>query len=142
MAVIGNATALRRNNKAISQKNKSANTKKRAAVNAKSLPRLNSSAIAVILLVALLFSTVIMTAHAAALKTENNKIEQQNEYLAAEIDSINNDITDETTLDKIEKTASKKYGMIYPNSSNYITIKDNEPIEGNLADAIREEVYG
>lgn len=142
MAVIGNATALRRNNKAISQKNKSANTKKRAAVNAKSLPRLNFSAIAVILLVALLFSTVIMTAHAAALKTENNKIEQQNEYLAAEIDSINNDITDETTLDKIEKTASKKYGMIYPNSSNYITIKDNEPIEGNLADAIREEVYG
>ena len=85
---------------------------------------------------------VLMTAYAAKLRAINNEIEQQNSYLAAEIDSINNEITDETTLDKIEKSATRKYGMVYPNSSNYVRIKDEKPEGSSLADAIREEVYG
>lgn len=143
MAVIGNAGVLNRNSKSVSSNKNMVNKAKRnTAVKVSRTHRVNGSVMAVAFVVFMAFLIVLLTAQAATLQTENNKIEQQNEYLAAEIDSINNDITDETTLDKIEKSASKKYGMIYPNSSNYITIKDDEPIGGNLADAIKEEVYG
>lgn len=90
----------------------------------------------------LAISVIFLHAAAANLQQLNNELEQQNSYLEAEIDSISNEITDGTTLDKIEKNAAKKYGMVYPNSSNYVKIKDESKASTNLADAIKDEVYG
>lgn len=84
---------------------------------------------------------ILLTAMTANIQQANNELELQNQYLEAEIDSIANEITDETTLDKIESSAANKYGMVYPNSSNYISIKDEADPSGNLADAIKDEVY-
>lgn len=96
----------------------------------------------VVSMVLCVFMIVYLSCIASQIQAKNNDLEEQNKYLEAEIDSLSNEITDETTLDKLEKTASNKYGMVYPNSSNYVKIKDDSKTSRNLANEIKDEVYG
>ena len=87
------------------------------------------------------FVLVGLQAYTATLQHTNNVLQSENEYLQAEIDSLNSQIVEETKITKIEKTATKKYGMVYPTSENCITIEEDEPVGENLAATIRGEAY-
>ena len=92
----------------------------------------------------LLFIFVIigLQAYTATLQYKNNTLIAENEYLQAEIDSLESQIVEETKVTSIEKTATQKYGMVYPTADNYIVIKENKKVSNdNLASTIRRKAY-
>ena len=88
-----------------------------------------------------IFVLVGMRSYAAIIQHENNMLVQQNEYLQAEIDSLNSRITGETNVTKIEKIATQKYGMVYPSADNTVVLSAEKTENRNLASAIRSEAY-
>ena len=96
-----------------------------------------------IVVIALLavFVLVGLQAYTATLQHANNVLAEDNAYLQAEIDSMQAEIVEETKVTKIEKTATKKYGMVYPTSDNCVTIHEGEDTADNLAATIRAEAY-
>lgn len=85
---------------------------------------------------------VVMSAFAANLNQENNQLQKKNDYIQAEVDSLNTKINDASNINKIEKTATEKYGMVHSESQNCITIGDSKSSsKTNLASAIKDEAY-
>lgn len=87
-----------------------------------------------------IFVLVGMRSYAAIIQHENNMLIEQNEYLQAEIDSLNSQIVEETKVTRIEKLATEDYGMVFPTSDNCIKLGTEEEVRG-LAAAIRSEAY-
>ena len=87
------------------------------------------------------FVLVGMRSYAAIIQHENNVLQQQNEYLQAEIDSLSSRITEQTNVTKIEKIATEKYGMVYPSADNTVVLSSNADENRNLASVIRSEAY-
>lgn len=96
---------------------------------------------AVAFFIAMLFIIVSLSAYQATLQYENNTLKSDNAYLQAEIDSMNNQIVEETKVTNIEKIATEKYDMVYPTSDNCITINQEEPMADSLAATIKGEAY-
>ena len=88
-----------------------------------------------------IFVLVGLQAYTATLQHANNVLQENNAYLQAEIDSMESQIVEETKVTKIEKTARKKYGMVYPTSDNCVTIHIDDEAGDNLAARIRKEAY-
>lgn len=89
-----------------------------------------------------IFVLIGLRSYGAIIQHENNVLTEQNEYLQAEIDSLNSQIVEETKVTKIEKIATADYGMVYPTSENCIRLGDNDLEETQgLAAAIRSEAY-
>lgn len=72
----------------------------------------------------LLLGIVFMAAYSTNLQQQNNTLAARNDVLQAEIDSLKEQINDATSIEKVETIATKKYGMVQPDESNYITIRD------------------
>lgn len=89
----------------------------------------------------LMLGVVFMSAYSANLQQKNNALKAQNEIVQAEIDSLNEQINDASSIEKVEKIATEKYGMVQPDESNYIRIKDKKNNSGDLADTIKKEAY-
>lgn len=115
--------------------NKSIRREARSSLNSRSLVKL----IAVALLV--IFTLVSLQAYTATLQHANITLQEENAYIQAEIDSMQSQIVEETKVTKIEKTARKKYGMVYPTSDNCVTIHEEDEMADNLAATIRSEAY-
>ncbi|MDD5824250.1 MAG: cell division protein FtsL [Firmicutes bacterium] len=101
-------------------------------------------AIMLSLIVLLVFFTFITFAMAAQkLQQSNNALESEIALLEAEIDSLNNQISDETNVSVIEQTATKKLGMVYPTSENYINLdkRISEDKTEGLAATIKAKAY-
>ena len=92
-------------------------------------------------IIAAVFVLVGLSAYAASIQHANNVLTQENEYLQAEIDSLSSQIIEETKVTKLEKVATKEYGMVYPTSDNCIVINEDEESSTNLAASIRSEAY-
>lgn len=103
----------------------------------------NSKILACVLLVGVLcLSVVVMSAFAANLNRKNNELQKKNDYIQAEINSLNTKINDASNINKIEKTATEKYGMVHSESQNCITVGDSKSSgKTNLASAIKDEAY-
>ena len=103
----------------------------------------NSKMLACVLLVGVLcLSVVVMSAFAANLNRKNNELQKKNDYIQAEIDSLNTKINDASNINKIEKTATEKYGMVHSEPQNCITVGDSKSSgKTNLASAIKDEAY-
>ena len=84
--------------------------------------------------------SIIMEANMEAPPT-GSFVPQRNDVLQAEIDSLNEQINDATSIEKVETIATKKYGMVQPDESNYITIRDDKKQGSSLADTIKKEAY-
>lgn len=89
----------------------------------------------------LLLGIVFMAAYSTNLQQQNNTLAARNDVLQAEIDSLKEQINDATSIEKVETIATKKYGMIQPDESNYITIRDEKKQGSSLADTIKKEAY-
>lgn len=89
----------------------------------------------------LLLGIVFMAAYSTNLQQQNNTLAARNDVLQAEIDSLKEQINDATSIEKVETIATKKYGMVQPDESNYITIRDEKKQGSSLADTIKKEAY-
>ena len=117
--------------------------KTKATSNRNAKAKQNSKILACVLLVGVLcLSVVVMSAFAANLNRKNNELQKKNDYIQAEIDSLNTKINDASNINKIEKTATEKYGMVHSESQNCITVGDSKSSgKTNLASAIKDEAY-
>lgn len=116
--------------------------KRKTRVSAQVVAEQYKWAIKLILTVAILMlGVVFMSAYSANLQQKNNALKAQNEIVQAEIDSLNEQINDASSIEKVEKIATEKYGMVQPDESNYIRIKDKKSNSGDLADTIKKEAY-
>jgi cell division protein FtsL len=88
-----------------------------------------------------IFVLVGMRSYAAIIQHENNVLERENEYLQAEIDSLESRIVDETKVTRIEQVATEQFGMVYPSAENVVKLGSGESGVQNLAAAIRSEAY-
>ena len=104
---------------------------------------INRKRLFTIIAIALLaiFVLVGLQAYTATLQHTNNVLAENNAMLQAEIDSMKSQIVEETKVTRIEQTARKKYGMVYPTSDNCVTIHEDEKVDDNLAATIRKEAY-
>ncbi len=89
----------------------------------------------------ILLSIVFLAAYSANLQQKNNKLVAANNTIQAEIDSLNEQINNATSIEKVEKIATEKYGMTPQTAKNYVTIEDGTERTKNLADAIKKEAY-
>ena len=88
-----------------------------------------------------IFVLVGMRSYAAIIQHENNILERENEYIQAEIDSLQSQIVDETRVTRIENVATQEFGMVYPSAENVVKLGNAKPEVKNLAAAIRSEAY-
>jgi cell division protein FtsL len=108
----------------------------------KAAARRSTSALKGVMSVAfLLFMIVLMAAYGAGLQRQNNELRAQNDLLQAEVDSLNEQIGDATNISRIETVATGEYGMIHPDSSNYVNIGKETSKDVNLAATIKDEAY-
>ncbi len=91
--------------------------------------------------VIMVFALVGLSVYAAVLQHANNVLESDNDYIQAEIDSLNSQIVEETKVTKIEQTATSEYGMVYPTSDNCVFIDEKSEETANLASTIKGEAY-
>ena len=97
--------------------------------------------LAVSAVVLAVFILVGLSAYAASIQHANNELIQENEYLQAEIDSLQSQIVDETRVTRIEKVATQQFGMVYPSAENVVKLGNVTSEVNNLAAAIRSEAY-
>ena len=88
-----------------------------------------------------IFVLVGMRSYAAIIQHENNVLERENEYIQAEIDSLQSQIVDETRVTRIENVATQQFGMVYPSTENVVKLGNAKSEVDNLAAAIRSEAY-
>lgn len=84
---------------------------------------------------------VLMAAYSANLNRVNNELKSENQYLQAEVDSLNHKIGDATNIDKVETMATEELGMVHSDSQNCVTVGDSKSENTNLAATIKEEAY-
>ena len=112
-------------------------------INRSTRAKQNSRMLAIVIIAGIMcLMMVVMSAFAANLNQENNQLQKKNDYIQAEVDSLNTKINDASNINKIEKTATEKYGMVHSESQNCITIRDSKSSsKTNLASAIKDEAY-
>lgn len=113
------------------------------SINRSTRARQNSRMLAIVIVAGIMcLMMVVMSAFAANLNQENNQLQKKNDYIQAEVDSLNTKINDAGNINKIEKTATEKYGMVHSESQNCVTIGDSKSSgKTNLASAIKDEAY-
>lgn len=87
------------------------------------------------------FLMIFMSALSADLRSENNRLIEKNEYIQAEIDSLNDEIGEATNIKRIEKIATEELGMVQADSKNNIKITQEDKSSMDLAAKIKDEAY-
>ena len=84
---------------------------------------------------------VVLTAHAAEVKVDNNLLVKENTALQGEIDTLDIKIKSANSVDHIENFASKTLGMVYPKEGECVYLSHQDAPKGNLAMTIKENAY-
>ena len=84
---------------------------------------------------------VVLTAYAAELRVDNNKLISSNNTLQGEIDTLNVRIKAANNIENIEQIAKNQLGMVYPETGQYVYINPNDVPLGDLALRIKETAY-
>ena len=84
---------------------------------------------------------VVVTAYAAELKVENNTLMASNETIQGEIDTLGVKIKSANNIEHIEKVATGKLGMVYPEEGECVYLSDEDTPLENFAMVIKEQAY-
>lgn len=84
---------------------------------------------------------IIITAYAASIKYDTNKLLKENDALEAEIESLNVEIYSTNNIEAIESKATKKQGMVYPSSKQIVYLTEDEKPDKGFAQTLRKQAY-
>ena len=84
---------------------------------------------------------IISTSFAAQVKYDTNQMLQSNHVLESEIGNLNVELYAATSIETIEKKATKKLGMIYPKSKNVVYINGDKVPEEGFAQTMKKQAY-
>ena len=86
-------------------------------INRSTRAKQNSRMLAIVIIAGIMcLMMVVMSAFAANLNQENNQLQKKNDYIQAEVDSLNTKINDASNINKIEKTAKNLYEKKFSSS--------------------------
>ena len=105
-------------------------------------PVLIRSAAILILIGVLLISSVWMGAKATAIKYSMNSLTKENVQLRDEITVLGIDIEGAVSFESVATYATDSLGMIYPNKNQCFFIGEDQTVDENLVNIIREKAYG
>lgn len=105
-------------------------------------PVLVRSALVLILIGALLISSVWMGAKATAIKYGMNSLTKENVQLKDEITVLGIDIDGAVSFESVATYATGSLGMVYPNKNQCFFIGEEQTVDENLVKIIREKAYG
>lgn len=97
--------------------------------------------ISILLIGFICISMVVMRAYAAEIRCENNRLNDINEQLASDIDTLGVKISSANSAGTIEQIATERLGMEYPTAANCQSLKESDAPKKNFAAAIRKEAY-
>ena len=84
---------------------------------------------------------VVLTAHAAEVRCDNNELIKQNNAIQGEVDTLDIKIKTANNVEHIEQVARDQLGMVSSDENTCIYLADREAPSGNLAMTIRENAY-
>ena len=105
-------------------------------------PVLVRSAIVLIITGVLLISSLWMGAKATAIKYSMNSMTKENVQLRDEITVLGIDIEGAVSFESVATYATNNLGMIYPNKNQCFFIGEDQTVDENLVNIIREKAYG
>ncbi len=84
---------------------------------------------------------IIATSFAAQIKYDTNQMLQSNHVLESEIGNLNVQLYAATSIDTVEKKATKKLGMVYPENSQVVYINNSKVPEDGFAQTMKNQAY-
>ena len=105
-------------------------------------PVLIRSALILILIGALLISSVWMGAKATAIKYSMNSMTRENVQLMDEITVLGIDIEGAVSFEHVATYATGSLGMVYPSKNQCFFIGEEQTVDEDLVKIIREKAYG
>ena len=96
---------------------------------------------AVVIIGALLIGMIVVNAQSAKLQYDINQLRSQNDLLENEIGTLNVMLERETSIAALEKYATEKLDMFYPEGSQCVHVSALDETEGSLAALIKEKAY-
>ena len=96
---------------------------------------------AVVIIGALLIGMIVVNAQSAKLQYDINQLRSQNDLLENEIGTLNVMLERETSIAALEKYATEKLDMFYPEGSQCVHVSTLDEAEGSLAALIKEKAY-
>ena len=105
-------------------------------------PVLIRSAAILILIGVLLISSVWMGAKATAIKYSMNSLTKENVQLRDEITVLGIDIEGAVSFESVASYATGSLGMVYPSKNQCFFIGEDQTVDENLVNIIREKAYG
>lgn len=97
--------------------------------------------IAVVLIGAMFICMVVVNAQAAKFQYSINQLRSQNTLLENEIGSLNIKIERETGIQNLEKYATEKLNMFYPQGEQCVHVSTLSTSESSLAELIKQKAY-
>lgn len=102
---------------------------------------LRSLIVAVIAVGILFIGIVVVNAHAAKLQYSINQLRSENSTIQTEIDMLTIKLDGSNTINQLETYATDELGMYYPQGNECIHLSSLDPVEGSLADLIKQKAY-
>ncbi len=98
--------------------------------------------LALILAVGIISIGIIITSSfAAQIKYETNEILTQNHMLESEIGNLNVELYAATSIETVEKKATKDLDMVYPGSKQVVYVKGGNVPEDGFAQTMKKQAY-
>lgn len=82
---------------------------------------------------------VVLTAAAAELRHENNRLITENEALQSEVDGLSVKIKSSNSIEHIESVAVNQLGMVYPTAEQCVYVTSDDKPDDHFASVIRKE---
>lgn len=84
---------------------------------------------------------IITTSFAAQIKYDTNAMLEQNHILESEIGNLNVELYAATSIETIEKKATKNLDMVYPKSKQVVYINGNNVPKEGFAQTMKNQAY-
>ena len=84
---------------------------------------------------------IITTSFAAQIKYDTNSKLAENHLLEAEIGGLNVELYAATSIDTVEKKATKSLGMVYPENKQVVYISGKKVPEDGFAQTMKNQAY-
>ena len=98
--------------------------------------------LALILAVGILcIGMIITSSYAAQIKYKTNTVLTENHMLESEIGNLNVELYAATSIDTVEKKATKNLGMVYPENSQVVYINADKIPDSGFAQTMKEQAY-
>ena len=98
--------------------------------------------LALILAVGILcIGMIITSSYAAQIKYKTNTVLTENHMLESEIGNLNVELYAATSIDTVEKKATKKLGMVYPENSQVVYINGDKVPDSGFAQTMKKQAY-